>query len=107
MAIAGVAGFWVLYAATFCVFKRGSLSKNARIPCFIIGNVFGISATAVLMLLYKIMNANVAMGLTLGGGFIVSQFALSVVYKHRLTLAQYLGIGTVSAGIFMLILGKK
>ncbi|MDR0474205.1 MAG: hypothetical protein LBH43_11105 [Treponema sp.] len=59
------------------------------------------------MLLYKVMNANAAMGLTLGGGFVVSQFALSVIYKHKLTLAQYLGICAISAGIFMLLMGKK
>jgi multidrug transporter EmrE-like cation transporter len=107
MIIAGIVGFWVLYAATFCVFKRGSISKSAWLPCFIIGNVFGISATAVLMLLYKVMSANIAMGITLGGGFVISQFALSVIYKRRLTLAQYLGIGAISAGIFMLLLGRK
>jgi multidrug transporter EmrE-like cation transporter len=105
MIIVGVVGFWILYAAAFCVFKRGSLSKSAWLPCFIIGNIFGISATAILMLLYKTMSANVAMGLTLGGGFVVSQIALSVIYKHRLTIVQYLGIGAISTGIFMLLLG--
>jgi multidrug transporter EmrE-like cation transporter len=105
MIIAGVASFWILYAAAFCFFKRGSLSKGAWLPCFIIGNVFGVSATAVLMLLYKIMNVNVAMGLSLGGGFVMSQFALSVIYKQKLTLVQYLGIGAISGGIFMLLLG--
>ncbi|MDR0473824.1 MAG: hypothetical protein LBH43_09185 [Treponema sp.] len=105
--IAGIAVFWILYAAAFCVFKRGSMSKAARLPCFIIGNIFGISATAVLMLLYKIMNANIALGLTLGGGFVVSQLALSFVYKQRLTLVQCAGIFAVTAGIFMLLMGKS
>ncbi|MDR0494251.1 MAG: hypothetical protein LBG95_01295 [Treponema sp.] len=101
----GVIGFWILYAAAFCFFKRGSLSKGAWLPCFIIGNVLGISATSILQRLGETMSENIAMGLTLGGGFVVSQFALSVIYKHKLTLVQYLGVGAISAGIFMLLLG--
>ncbi|MCL2461241.1 MAG: hypothetical protein FWF44_01125 [Defluviitaleaceae bacterium] len=105
MEIVWLVVFYVFYAAAFVIFKRGSLSKKAWLPCFIIGNVFGVSGTGILMLLYKVMNVNVALGLALGGGFAIAQLAVAFVYKNRLTALQYVGIAVVAAGIGMMVMG--
>jgi multidrug transporter EmrE-like cation transporter len=97
--------FWILYIATFCVFKLGSIKKKHELPCLIIGNVFGISGTGVLMLLYRTMNVHIALGLALGVGFVFAQFALSLLFKNKLSKLQYIGAITIAAGIFMLTMG--
>jgi len=107
MIIAGIVGFYVLYAAAFCIFKRGSMSKKAWLPCFIIGNVFGSAGTAVLMLLYRVMNPNLAMGLTLGGGFVAAQFAVALIYKSKLTWMKIVGAFIVATGMFLLVIGGR
>jgi len=103
--IIGIIAFYILYATAFCVFKRGSMSKPAYLPCFIIGNIFGASATAVLMLLYGVMNPNLAMGLTLGGGFVIAQLIIALVFKNKLSFIQIGGAFVVAAGMFLLVLG--
>jgi len=97
--------FFALYAAAFCFFKRGSMSKRAWLPCFIIGNVFGITASAIMMILYQTMNPNLVMGLALGGGFVVAQFVIALVFRNKLTWMQMGGALVVASGMFLLVMG--
>jgi len=104
MNIIGMIAFWIVYAASFCIFKRGSLSKAAWLPCFIIGNVSGVIGNGILMLLYETMDANIALGLAVGGGYLFAQISLSRIFKEPLTPRQYISIFAVTAGMFMLVM---
>jgi multidrug transporter EmrE-like cation transporter len=105
MSIFWLSVFWVMYAITFVIFKFGTTKPSRKLPCFIAGNVFGVSATWVLMMLYRTMNANIALGLCLGGGFVISQLALALIFRSNLKPLQYAGALTVALGIFVMVVG--
>jgi multidrug transporter EmrE-like cation transporter len=58
------------------------------------------------MLLYKTVNPNVALGICMGGGFLMSQIALALMGRARLGRAQYAGILAITAGMVLLAVGK-
>ena len=51
------------------------------------------------------MNANVAMGLAIGGGFLFGQLAIAVAFKISITITQYIAIIVIVSGLFMLAKG--
>jgi len=55
--------FWAMQAAAQVIFGYGSTAPQRFVPCFILGNVFGASSIWLLMLLYRSMNPNLALGL--------------------------------------------
>jgi len=97
--------FWTMQASASVFFKYGSTSDARWLPCFIGGNIIGASSIWFLMLLYKTMNPNVAMGLGAGGGFLVAQIALAVVFHSQLSFLQYGGLLAITAGMFFLSMG--
>ena len=98
--------FWAMQVATNLLFKWGSTAPGRWAWGFFGGHLFGVSSIAFLMLLYKTMNPNVALGVCLGGSFLLAQIALAVVYRSSLTPIQYAGIVTITMGMVMLALGK-
>ena len=74
------------------IVKYGSAESQRWWPSFIVANIIGLLSTWLLMLLYKQMHANVALGLAVGLSFMLSQ----------LSLAQWSGVAIISAGIFIL-----
>ncbi len=94
-------GNWALgVLATLC-FKEGGTDPGHRIMYFIIGNVLGISSTAVLMCIYSKMNVNLAMVIAGSGGFILQQFSLWMLYSTRLSPLQWAGIAVICIGAGM------
>ena len=59
--------FWLMQVTAQIFFKWGSSSANRWIWGFLIGNLFGFSSIWLLMLVYKAMNPNVALGIATGG----------------------------------------
>lgn len=97
--------FYALQIGVYLFYKFGSTSPSRWIPCFIAGNILGMICMWIMMKLYTVMNANVATGLTMGGGFLLGQIALAVVFRTGLTWQQYLGIMVASLGLFILAKG--
>ena len=97
--------FYFMQATAHVLFKYGSTSNSRWIPCFIIGNIVGMSCVWLLMKLYATMNANVAMGLAIGGGFLFAQIAIAVAFRTSLTAIQYIAIFVIVSGLFMLAKG--
>jgi drug/metabolite transporter (DMT)-like permease len=83
--------------ASIC-FKEGGTDTAHRLEYFVGGNVLGISATALMMGLYKRLNANLAMMLVTGGSGIMVQVVFWLVYRTELT-------GLQMGGITMTVLG--
>ena len=73
---------------------------------FVCGNIIGASSILLLIKLYGHMPVNVAGALALGGGFLVAQISLALVYRQNLTLAQYAGIVVIATGIMMVTWGR-
>jgi multidrug transporter EmrE-like cation transporter len=105
----------MVYLAVFCAmqvvaqlfFKWGSQSAPRFIWGFLGGNLFGFSSIWLLMLLYKAMNPNVAMGVAMGGSFLLSQVAVMLVFKSRVAPVQWAGIAAIVIGMALLAGGMK
>jgi multidrug transporter EmrE-like cation transporter len=89
------------------LFKYGGTAPARWMPCFITGNVIGVTSTWFWMLLLKQMNANVALGLATGGVFLASQVALALVFRSHLTPVQFVGIAAILGGMLCLCFGGK
>lgn len=98
--------FWALQIVANIFFKWGSDGTLKWISGFALGHTFGITSMAVLMVIYKTMNPNIAFGVGMGGAFLLSQVALAVVFKTDLSVVQYIGIGTVVVGMTLLAVGQ-
>jgi len=98
--------FWVMQAVAQVLFKYGSGSTARWLPGFIGGNVFGASSIWILMVLYKTMNPNVALGVGIGGGFLCAQVAVAVIFRSSVSVAQCGGIAAIALGMVLLAAGK-
>jgi hypothetical protein len=107
MYILWLAAFWAMQAAAQVIFNYGSTAAPRFVPCFIIGNVFGASSIWFLMLLYKCMNPNLALGLGTAGGFLCAQGALALLFRSALSPVQYVAIVAVAAGMGVFVAVSK
>lgn len=97
--------FWVMQVIAQILFKYGSLSERNWLIGFIGGNLFGFSSIWLLMLLYKNINVNVALGLAGGGAFLLSQIVLAVLFRTSLTPVQWMSVVLITIGMIGLCLG--
>lgn len=106
---------WIVYLVLFiamqilaqAIFKWGSLTPGRSVWGLILGNIFGVSSTWLLILMYRYMNVNVAFGMAFGISFICAQVALSLIFHSTLTFGQWTGISLITIGIVMAgMLGK-
>ncbi len=97
-ALALLAGVLVINLGASICFKEGGTDAAHRWQYFIGGNVLGISATALLMGLYRFMNANLAMVLVVAIGNMLVQGTFWVLYRAPLTGLQWTGIALAVAG---------
>ncbi|MCL2461240.1 MAG: hypothetical protein FWF44_01120 [Defluviitaleaceae bacterium] len=100
----------IYYGINTCAFAAtvfGGKSDAWWWPCFILSNVIGMTGTWVLMRLYKVMNVNTATAVTLGGGFLIIQFVVALLFKSRLSVIQYAGVLVIASGLFCMVRGEK
>ncbi|NQT93555.1 MAG: hypothetical protein HQ559_12410 [Lentisphaerae bacterium] len=91
--------FWVLHVTAHLCLKFGSTAASRWWPSFIVGNVFGVAGTLVLMKTYTGMNANVALALCVGGGFLLAQTTIFVTFRSSLSSSQIVGILAITLGM--------
>ena len=99
--------FWAMQIVAQLLFKWGSDTPGRAVWGFFGGHAFGVTSIIFLMLLYRTMNPNVALGVCFGGAFLLSQAALAVVYRTGLGAAQYVGILIITVGMVLLAVGKR
>ena len=99
--------FWVLNVITHVCLKYGSTGAARWWPFFVIGNAFGLTATLVLMKTYTGMNANLALALCVGGGFLLAQTTIFVVFRSVLSPSQIAGILAIALGMGLLVMTSK
>lgn len=99
--------FWIMQAVAQLLFKFGSTAPSRWLFGFVAGNVFGASSIWFLMLLYKSMNPNLALGLGTAGGFLCAQAALACLFRSQLTPLQYVAMAAVAAGMGLFAVAAK
>ena len=99
--------FWVMQVTAQLFFKWGSLSASRWIWGFLVGNLFGFSSIWLLMLVYKVMNPNIAMGIGIGGAFLLSQVAVFFAFKSKVAPVQWAGIAAIVIGMVALATGMN
>ena len=87
-------------------FKWGSLADSRWLWGFFGGHLFGVSSIWLLMLIYRAMNPNVALGIGAGGSFLLSQVALAVIFRSSVSAVQCAGILAITAGMVALTIQK-
>jgi len=101
-----IALFWGMQCVANLLFKWGSTSDSRWLWGFFGGHLFGVSSLWILMVLYKTMNPNVALGICFGGMFLLSQVAIALVFRSGISPVQYAGIAVITAGMILLAVGK-
>lgn len=99
--------FMGMQTAAMLLFKYGSAHPSRWLLSFIVANVIGITSTWILMVIYKYLNVNVAMGVAMGGSFLLGQIVLSLVFRSMMTPLQMVSILAISGGMCTLCLGGK
>jgi multidrug transporter EmrE-like cation transporter len=99
--------FCCMQALAQVIFKYGSTAPPRWLPCFVAGNVFGASSIWFLMLLYKAMNPNVALGLASAGAFLSAQAAVAVVFRSHLSAQQYVAMFAIAIGMWLFTSAHK
>ncbi|UCH35260.1 MAG: hypothetical protein JSV65_02595 [Armatimonadota bacterium] len=99
--------FAVMQAAAQVIFKYGAATPGRWLPGFIGGNVFGASSIWFLMLLYKTMNPNVALGLATAGGFLCAQAALAILFRSHVSLVQWTGMLAIAFGMALVTTARN
>ena len=105
--MATICVFCAMQVIAQLLFKWGSVSDGHWLSGFLGGNLFGFSSIWLLMLVYKSMNPNIALGICSGVSFLLAQMALAVVFKSDISLTQWGGIAAIIIGIFLLATGKS
>ena len=99
-ALIGIIGiFWAMQIVANLAFKYGTGTPARWWPCFVVGNVIGVSSIFFMMKIYERMNANIALTIAGGGTFLLVQVAMAAVFGSRLTVWQWAGIVAVAVGM--------
>ena len=98
--------FWAMQVVAQVLFKWGSTSESRWLFGFLGGNLFGFSSIWLLMLMYKTINPNIALGIAAGGAFLLSQIALALTFKSKVMPMQWAGIVAIVAGMIALAVGQ-
>ena len=99
--------FWVMQVVAQIFFKWGSTGESRWIYGFLGGNIFGFTSIWLLMLVYRAIPPNIALGVTAGGAFLLSQIALVLLFKSELAPLQLVGIVAILLGMLALALGSN
>lgn len=80
----------------------GSLHDEQWLYSFFVGNLFWFSSIWLLMLVYRELHPNIALGLATVGAFLLSQIAIVYFFKSYMSLTQWGGIVLIVVGVMML-----
>jgi hypothetical protein len=104
-AILLVLTYWAFQSIAATIFKIGSMDEDLWMSMFWYGQLFGASSIAFLMILYRTMNPNVALGICFGGAFLCAQITMAVVFSSVLTSVQWIGLFSMTGGMAALSMG--
>jgi multidrug transporter EmrE-like cation transporter len=98
-----VVGFMITSAWSSVQFKfAAEHSGRTAIWYFILGNIIAAVGPVALTFALKRANPNIVYALCFGGAFTLLQVVSWRVFRQPLSAFQWIGIGCVAAGIFLL-----
>ena len=97
--------YWAMQAAAAVIIKFGSTSRSRQARGFIVGNALAASSMWFLMMVYRTMNVNVALGIGVGGAFMCAQIAVALVFRARMSAVQIGGVAAITVGMVLLAVG--
>lgn len=97
-----LAAFWAMQVVAQVLFKWGSTGGSRWVWGFVVGNVLGFFSVWLLMLVYKAIHPNIALGIAIGGAFLLCQVALAIVFKSTVRPVQWAGIVAIVIGMALL-----
>jgi multidrug transporter EmrE-like cation transporter len=90
IAIGSISAFVTMQVLVSIIFKWGSSgSKSLWLWSFIVANIIALISTWFLMTAYKYLNTNITYGIGVGTTFILTQVALSLIFKSKMSMAQW------------------
>jgi multidrug transporter EmrE-like cation transporter len=98
-----VVGFMIASAWSSVQFKfAAEYSGRTAVWYFILGNVIGAVGPVALTFALKRANPNIVYALCFGGAFTLLQVVSWRLFRQPLSVFQWIGIGCVAVGIFLL-----
>ena len=108
MKVVLILGIFILFQIIAGVlFKAGSVHQKYFVHCFLVANVFGMSSTWILMVVYKHMDANTAIAIGGGVSFLLTQLLLMAIFGTNMVFYQWAGIVLIVFGTTLVSLGAK
>jgi uncharacterized membrane protein len=101
-----LAAFWFTMVFHQTAMKVAALYPRYQWPIFIFGNVVAVGGTWFIMALHGRLQPHLVVGLCMGGGFLLSQIAMSILNRHFSTL-QAVGALVITTGIVLLALAAQ
>lgn len=89
------------------IFKWGTLAPERYWWGFVLGNIFGITSTLMMINTYKTLSPAAALAVCYGGAFIINQIGLLLVYKQAVSLVGWCAISLIFSGIFLFALSSS
>ncbi len=99
--------FWAMQIVAAVSFKYGSTAPARWLPGFVVGNLFGASSIWFMMMLYKVWQPHVALGICVGGAFLLGQVALALLFRSHISTLQYVGLMAITGGMLCLAFGGR
>lgn len=100
--------FWAMQVIVALFLKYGSTGAGRFWYSFIVANLIGMSSSYFYMLVQRPpMNANIGMGLLMGGAFLLGQLGLAIAFRSSLTPLQCAGVGAMLIGMVCLCFGQN
>lgn len=95
--------FLVVQVSISILLKLAAGMPEWRMTLLVVGGgVLPFLSTFLLMRVFAYMPGHLAQGLGIGISFLLSQLALAAIAHTRLSMPQFLGIGIIVAGMFLL-----
>ena len=105
--IISIITFVILQIFVQATFKWGSLEQSNWLSGYIAANIISLISTYFMMIAYKHLNPNVAYGIAISSVFILSQIALSILFKSALSSFQWIILSAIAiAMVFFPITGS-
>lgn len=93
--------FFALQIAAQLCFKMGAVLPRWFQPFFWGGNALGIVSIIFMVQIHKMLPPHIAIALTFGGLFVLTQLMLYLVFRAQVNWCQWGGMALILTGILI------
>ncbi|MBE8714390.1 DMT family transporter [Sphingobacterium hungaricum] len=99
--------FWACQISSSILFKYAGIHPKQKWIFLIVGNIILLSASWVLVQLFKTVPQPIVIALCSGGTFLTVQLSMALYFKQPLSWMQILGSLVIIVGMTMVTFGGK